>query len=266
VTIGSKTFTEQYILSEILAGRIASHAGTPTRAVQSLGSTVAFDALRSGDLDLYVDYDGTIWATIMKRDRLPSDRSEVYEAVRRFLQEEHGITVIGSLGFENTYALGMRAARARALGIERIGQLAPVAPNMEIGGDYEFFQRAEWASIQSAYGLEFGSERSMDSSLMYQAVARGEVDVISAFSTDGRIAAFDITLLEDDRGVIPPYAAIILASPKLAEEMPAVVTALAGLVGSIDADAMRRMNLAVDQDGRSPADVAREFLHGLTRR
>jgi osmoprotectant transport system permease protein len=266
VTIGSKTFTEQYILSEILAGRIASHAGAPTRAVQSLGSTVAFDALRSGDLDLYVDYDGTIWATIMKRDRLPSDRSEVYEAVRRFLQEEHGITVIGSLGFENTYALGMRAARARALGIERIGQLAPVAPNMEIGGDYEFFQRAEWASIQSAYGLEFGSERSMDSSLMYQAVARGEVDVISAFSTDGRIAAFDITLLEDDRGVIPPYAAIILASPKLAEEMPAVVTALAGLVGSIDADAMRRMNLAVDQDGRSPVDVAREFLHGLTRR
>ena len=263
VTIGSKTFTEQYILSEILAGRIASHAGAPTHAVQSLGSTVAFDALRSGDLDLYVDYDGTIWATIMKRDRLPSDRSEVYEAVRRFLQEEHGITVIGSLGFENTYALGMRAARARALGIERIGQLAPVAPNMEIGGDYEFFQRGEWASIQAAYGLEFGSERSMDSSLMYQAVARGEVDVISAFSTDGRIAAFDITLLEDDRGVIPPYAAIILASPKLAEEMPAVVAALEGLVGSIDADAMRRMNLAVDQDGRSPADVAREFLNGL---
>jgi osmoprotectant transport system permease protein len=101
---------------------------------------------------------------------------------------------------------------------------------------------------------------------MYQAVARGEVDVISAFSTDGRIAAFDITLLEDDRGVIPPYAAIILASPKLAEEMPAVVTALAGLVGSIDVDAMRRMNLAVDQDGRSPVDVAREFLHGLTPR
>ena len=265
VTIGSKTFTEQYILSEILAGRIASHAGAPTRAVQSLGSTVAFDALRSGDLDLYVDYDGTIWATIMKRDRLPSDRSEVTEAVRHFLQDEHGVTVIGSLGFENTYALGMRAARARALGIERIGQLAPVAAQMEIGGDYEFFQRPEWASIRSTYGLAFRIERSMDSSLMYQAVARGEVDVISAFSTDGRIAAFDITLLEDDRGVIPPYAAIILASPKLAEEMPAVVEAVAGLVGTIDADAMRRMNLSVDQDGRTPAAVAREFLDRLPR-
>jgi osmoprotectant transport system permease protein len=265
VTIGSKTFTEQYILSEILAGHIASHAGTPTRAVQSLGSTVAFDALRSGDLDLYVDYDGTIWATIMKRDRLPRDRSEVTEAVRRFLRDEHGITVIGSLGFENTYALGMRAARARGLGIERIGQLAPLAAQMEIGGDYEFFQRPEWASIQAAYGLAFGSERSMDSSLMYEAVARGEVDVISAFSTDGRIAAFDITLLEDDRGVIPPYAAILLASPKLAEEMPAVIATLEGLVGTIDADAMRRMNLAVDRDHRSPADVAREFLDGLAR-
>jgi osmoprotectant transport system permease protein len=263
VTIGSKTFTEQYILSEILAGRIADRAGVPSRAVQSLGSTVAFDALRSGDLDVYVDYEGTIWATIMKRTRIPEDRSRVYEGVRRFLRERHGIHVVGSLGFENTYALGMRAAQAAALGIERISDLAPVAPQMEIGGDYEFFQRPEWASIQSAYGLAFRKERSMDSSLMYQAVAHGEVDVISAFSTDGRITAFDIALLEDDRGVIPPYAAIILVSPRVARDRPAVVEALEGLVGSIDADTMRRMNLAVDRGRRSPAEVARDFLDRL---
>jgi osmoprotectant transport system permease protein len=263
VTIGSKTFTEQYILSEILAGRIAERTGVASRAVQSLGSTVAFDALRSGDLDVYVEYDGTIWATIMKRSEVPEDRSRVYAGVRRFLQELHGIHVVGSLGFENTYALGMRAARAAALGIERISQLAPVAPDMEIGGDYEFFQRAEWALLRSEYGLAFRSERSMDSSLMYQAVAGGEVDVISAFSTDGRIAAFDIALLEDDRGVIPPYAAIVLVSPQAARAMPEVVEALEGVVGSIDADAMRRMNLAVDRDGRLPAEVAREFLDGL---
>lgn len=266
VAIGSKTFTEQYILSEILAGHIEDRAGIPTRAVQSLGSTVAFDALLSGDLDVYVDYDGTIWATIMKRERLPKDRTQVTREVERYLREKHGITLVGSLGFENTYALGVRAAAARDWGIARISELTPLAPRLEIGGDYEFFQRAEWASIQTVYGLAFRRERSMDSSLMYQAVAAGEVDVISAFSTDGRIAAYDIVLLEDDRGVIPPYSAIILVSPLLATELPQVVKALKGLVGTIDDVAMRRMNLAVDGDGRAPAQVAKEFLETLSMR
>ena len=262
VAIGAKTFTEQYILGEILAQRVSVATGLPTRAVQSLGSTVAFDALRAGQIDLYVDYSGTIWATLMRRETLPGDRDRVLVEVERYLRDEHGITLVGALGFENTYALGMRSDRARELGIARIGHLAPVAPRLEIGGDYEFFQRAEWASLQRAYGLEFRVERSMDSSLMYQAVASGEVDVISAFSTDGRIAAFDIALLEDDRGVIPPYDAVVLASPQLANELPEVIEALAPLSGAIDAEAMRRMNLAVDRDGRAPADVAREFLEG----
>lgn len=263
VTIGSKAFTEQYVLSEMIAQRIARETGIPSRTVQSLGSTVAFDALRNGDLDVYVDYSGTIWATIMKRETLPGDRLAVLEEVGRYLSERHGITLLGSLGFENTYALGMRGAQARALDLTRIGQLAARAPGLEIGGDYEFFQRAEWKALVRAYGLAFRSERSMDPALMYQAVAEGEVDVISAFSTDGRIAAYDIALLEDERGVIPPYDAIVLVSRGLLAERPAVVEALRGLVGAIDADAMRRMNLAVDGEGRSPAEVAAGFLADL---
>ena len=263
VTIGAKAFTEQYILSEMMAQRIARETGAPSRTLQSLGSTVAFDALRSGDLDVYVDYSGTIWATIMKRESLPGDRLQVLDEVGRYLRDRHGITLLGSLGFENTYALGMRGAQARALGLERIGQLAAQAPRLEIGGDYEFFQRAEWKALVRAYGLAFRSERSMDPALMYQAVAEGEVDVISAFSTDGRIAAYDITLLEDERGVIPPYDAIVLVSRNLAEDRPEVVEALRGLLGAIDADAMRRMNLAVDGEGRSPAEVAAGFLADL---
>jgi osmoprotectant transport system permease protein len=266
IAVGSKTFTEQYILSEIIEQRIADQAGLPVRSVPSLGSTVAFDALRTGDLDVYVDYSGTIWATIMKRETLPGSRDRVLGAVTRFLQDEHGITLLGSLGFENTYALGMRRARAGPLGVARISELAAVSRQLEIGGDYEFFQRPEWASLVRTYGLDFRAERSMDSSLMYQAVATGEVDVISAFSTDGRIAAFDIELLEDDRGVIPPYDAILLLSPRVSRENPEVAAALGGLVGSIDTVAMRRMNLAVDREGRSPADVAREFLEGLPGR
>lgn len=263
VTIGAKAFTEQYVLSEILAQRIEHGADLPARTVPSLGSTVAFDALRKGDIDLYVDYSGTIWATLMKRASLPDDRDAVLRGVERFLREEHDVVVVGALGFENTYALGMRADRAAALGVRRIGDLAPLAGRLEIGGDYEFFQRAEWESLVRAYGLDFARRRSMDPALMYDAVAAGEVDVISAFSTDGRIAAYDLVLLEDERGVIPPYDAVVLASGELVRERPEVVRALDPLRGAIDAAAMRRMNLAVDADGRSPAEVAADFLAGV---
>jgi osmoprotectant transport system permease protein len=220
VVIGAKTFTEQYVLAELLAARIAQATGLPTRTLPSLGSTVAFDALRSDEIDVYVEYSGTVWATLMQRTQLPEDRSRVLSEVREFLRSEHAIEVAAALGFENSYALGMRADLARRLGIQRISQLAPHAPQLEIGGDYEFFQRPEWTALQRLYGLVFRAQRSMDSSLMYQAVAQGEVDVITAFSTDGRIAAENVTLLEDDRGAIPPYDAIVLVGARLAREQP----------------------------------------------
>ncbi len=262
VRIGAKTFTEQYILAELLAVKLEAETGLHAEALSSLGSTVAFDALASGEIDLYVDYSGTIWATLMQREGLPGSRAEVLEAVEAWLAAEHGIAVVAALGFENTYALGMREAQARELGIERISQLAAAAPRLAIGGDYEFFSRAEWKALESTYGLRFREQRSMDPALMYQAVANGSVDVISAFSTDGRIAALEIRLLEDDRGVIPPYDAIVLASARLARERPEVIAALRPLAGAIDARAMQRMNLAVDRDQRSPAEVARAFVAG----
>lgn len=265
VTIGAKTFTEQYILSEILAGQIRHVTGSTVDVVQSLGSTVAFDALRSGEIDLYVEYSGTVWATLMGRAGNPANRADVLAEVTRFLRDEHGIAVVGALGFENAYALAMRRDRAEALHVRRIGDLAALAPTLVIGGDYEFFQRTEWRSIQDTYHLAFRSQRSMDPSLMYQAASQGNVDVISAFSTDGRIAALDLALLEDDLRAIPPYDALVLASAGLQAEHPEVLDALRALTGRIDADSMRRMNRAVDQDGRSPGDVARKFLAGRWR-
>lgn len=265
VVIGAKTFTEQYVLSELLAAQIEGRTGLPTRTLPSLGSTVLFDALRARQIDVYVDYSGTVWATLMHRAQLPEDRARVLREVAEFLRAEHGIEVAAALGFENSYALGMRAEHARRLGVERISQLAAHAPRLEIGGDYEFFHRPEWKTLQRVYGLAFAAERSMDSSLMYQAVAEGQVDVISAFSTDGRIAAQDLILLEDDRGAIPPYDAIVLVGARVAAEQPQAVAALADLAGAIDAERMRRMNLAVDRDGRLPAEVAREFLRSLAR-
>jgi osmoprotectant transport system permease protein len=259
IVIGAKTFTEQYILADILAGQISRATGAPTRIVSSLGSTVAFDALGSGQIDAYVEYSGTIWATLMKRDDV-LDRDTVLREVGDWLQTQHGIALVAALGFENSYALAMRGSEARRLDISDLSQLAPTAPRLTIGGDYEFFARPEWRAIQSAYGLAFKDQRILDTSLMYQAAAQGEVDVISAFSTDGRIAGFDLTVLADDRHAIPPYDAIILAGPALARDHPAALAALRNLAGSIDAPRMRAMNAEVDHDHVTPEAVAAQFL------
>jgi len=263
IVIGAKTFTEQYVLSELLASWIRRATGLPTEIRASLGSTVAYDALASGDLDVYVDYSGTLWATILRRDGTPPGRDRVLDEVARFVRERDGVVLVADLGFENAYALAMRARDAAALGITRIGDLTPHAPRMTIGGDYEFFSRPEWRALRETYGLRFAGERSMDSSLMYQAAAMGNVDVISAFSTDGRIDALELVVLEDDRGAIPPYDAVILASARLAGEHPEVVEALRELAGTIDAARMRALNRAVDEQGRSPARVAEELAAEL---
>ncbi len=260
IAIGAKTFTEQYVLSEILAGEITRALARPTRIVASLGSTVAFDALATGALDVYVDYTGTIWATIMKRTDVPPDPAVVLAEVSRYLTDTHGITLVAALGFENAYALAMRDETAGRLGVTTISELAARAPELVIAGDYEFFSRPEWAALARIYGLAFRDRRSMDSSLMYTAVASAQVDVISAFSTDGRIAALGLTVLTDDRHVIPPYDAVVLASARLTREAPEVLAALRPLAGAIGAERMQRLNAAVDQDGATPAAVARGFL------
>jgi len=269
VIVGAKTFTEQYILSEILAGQITGVTGVATDVVSSLGSTVAFDALRAGEIDVYVDYSGTIWATIMNRAGAGAGRpgkDDVLGDVSRFLRDRDGIEVVGTLGFENAYALAMRRQQAEASGIRSIADLSRHAPRLVMGADYEFFGRQEWTAVRDAYALAFSAQRTMDPSLMYQAVASGQVDVISAFSTDGRIAAFDLLVLEDQRGAIPPYDAIILAGPRLLRERPDAVAALRQLAGTIDAERMRAMNLAVDQQGANSAAVAEAFLEELQGR
>ena len=260
VVIGSKTFTEQYILSEILRGKLERGTGLRVETTQSLGSSVVFDALRSGEIDAYVDYSGTIWATVMRREAAGIDRAEITGEVGRWLLDTHGVVLVGALGFENAYALAMPRNRAEQLAARTVSDLARVAPRLSMGGDYEFFGRPEWTSLQAIYGLAPGSRRSMDASLMYQAVGTGAVDVISAFSTDGRIAAMDLVVLHDDKGAIPPYDAIVLASPRLAERHPEAIEALRELVGTIDGDAMRAMNMAVDRDHEGAEAVARRFL------
>ncbi len=263
VVIGSKPFTEQYVLSAALARLVGRETGRRTELVQSLGSTVAFDALVAGEIDLYVDYTGTVWVNQMQGGGSFPGRAAVTERVRRFLREQHDVTLAAMLGFENTYALAVRGRDAERLGLRTISDLAAVAPRFVFGSDYEFFARPEWPPVRDTYGLSFRELRSMDVSLMYQAVATGEVDVISAYGTDGRIAAFDLRVLDDERGAIPPYDAVVLAGSGIARLAPDVVAAVARLDGAISADRMRAMNFAVDEAGEDPSRVAEGFVRTL---
>jgi osmoprotectant transport system permease protein len=252
--LGAKTFTEQYVLTRLMADRLEA-AGIETRVLDSLGSTVVFDALINGRIDAYVDYTGTIWANHMGREDNPGAATVLTE-LRAWLAQEHGIESVFRLGFENAYAMGMTRERAADLGVRSIGDLTQHAPELVIGGDYEFFGRPEWRELQARYGLAFAREVTMDSTLMYAAVDSGEVDVITAFSTDGRIPAFDLVLLEDPKQAIPPYDAVLLLAPGTAERRPALEQTLATLTDRISDEAMRRANRRVDVDGGTVAEAA----------
>ncbi len=262
IRIGAKTFTEQYVLAEILAQHVSAETDRPTETVASLGSTVAFDALRQGEIDVYVDYSGTIWATVLGEDEVPADREAMLREVGERLESEYGVVLVAALGFENAYCLAMKESAAEADGVSRISDLGVLALAMSIGGDFEFFERPEWQSIEESYDLAFAEQRVMDPSLMYEAIENESVDVISAYSTDGRIDAYGLRVLEDDRHAIPPYDAIVLASERLAREEPEVIAALRGLEGAIDNQAMRALNRAVDERGETARAVAEEFLAG----
>jgi osmoprotectant transport system permease protein len=253
--IGAKSFAEQYILSALMAERIRQEGFSAAQRV-GLGSVIAFRALAKGEIDAYVDYSGTIWANVMSRRDTPG-REAMLQEMQIWLQREHGVSVVGSLGFENAYGLAMRGERARALGIRTIDDLAEHARQLTIGGDFEFFARPEWAALRDSYGLAFGAQRQFQSTFMYQAVASGEVDVISAFTSDGRIAAYDLVVLEDPRQIVLPYDAIVLLAPQRARDAE-LRRALQPLVGAISIELMREANQMVDRDRdkRSPAQAA----------
>ncbi|HWE18508.1 MAG TPA: ABC transporter permease/substrate-binding protein [Hyphomicrobiaceae bacterium] len=250
--IGAKSFSEQYILAALIEDRLRAKS-LAARRTDGLGSAVILAALAAGDIDAYVDYTGTIWANHMKRSDVPP-RAEVLREVGAWLEANRGIRMLGGLGFENAYALAMKRERALQLGIRSIGDLARHAPSMSVAADFEFFSRPEWKAVREAYGLSFARERQMQQEFIYQAAAAGEVDVISAYTSDGRIAQFDLVVLEDPKQAIPPYDAILLVSLRRAAD-PAFLEALRPLVGAIDVETMREANRRAGT-GATPETVA----------
>jgi osmoprotectant transport system substrate-binding protein/osmoprotectant transport system permease protein len=184
-------------------------------------------------------------------------RERMVQEMRAALKQEYGVVLLGTLGFENAYALAMRRDRAESLGIATIGELAQHAPELALGGDFEFFSRPEWRALRERYGLAFREMRQYQPTFMYRALASRQVDVISAFSSDGRIAADNLLVLQDPLHVIPPYDAIVLIAPARAND-PVLRKALEPLLGAIPIELMRQANYSVDRDTdkKSPVQAA----------
>jgi osmoprotectant transport system permease protein len=245
------------VLSALITQRLQA-VGLSAKTREGLGSNVIFEALASNDIDLYVDYSGTLWLNQFHRTDI-KPRSELLADLKSTLAQQK-ITLLGELGFENAYALVMPKKRAEALGIHSIADLAPHSAALSMAADYEFFSRPEWAGLQKAYGLAFHAQRQMQPDFMYAAVASGEVDVIAGYTSDGLIAKYDLVALEDPRQAIPPYDAIVLLAPKRADDQ-GLRAALGPLLGKIDIATMREANLrAAGGDGASSPEAVARWL------
>lgn len=254
--VGGKPFTEQYILVGVLA-RELEDAGFTVDQRLGLGSDVVFDGTRNNSVDVYIEYSGTVWANHMQREDNPG-KEAVQAAVIEYVEANDGIVSIGPAGFENRYALAMRRDRADELGVKSIEDLVPIADTLVCGADLEFFGRPEWLRLRDLYGFDFQEKLTFDASLMYSAVNERQVDLITAYTTDGRVSAFDLVIIEDPRDALLPYDGLIFASPKAGAD-PAFVAALTPLVNAISSETMREANKIVDVDGR-PVSEAIEYI------
>ena len=256
VVVGAKGFSEQYILARVIGHRLEA-AGYHVEYREGLGSVVAFSATAGGDVDVYVDYSGTIWTNEMKRTDVPS-RPAIVQGVATWAAREHGVALAGTLGFENTYAFAMRGDDAARRHVTSIADLTAIAPQLNFATDIEFLERPEWVAVKRAYGLEFKSAHPYQPTFMFRALTDGTADVIPAFSSDGRIAADKLLVLADPKGAIPGYDAILMVSPRRAHD-DRFLRAIKPLVGHIPVEAMREANYMVDRDTdkASPEAAAR---------
>jgi glycine betaine/choline ABC-type transport system substrate-binding protein len=253
IVVGSKNFTESVLLGEIVAQRLERAGCRVDRKLDLGGSIVCDRAITSGAIDVYPEYSGTALTAIL---HLPPsrDRSAVTNAVTR-AYGKRGLRWGAALGFENTFAMIVREPS-----LHRISDLKKVEATFRPGFGYEFVERPDgWNGLQQHYALHFAQPpRTMDLGLTYRALAAGEVDLIAGNSTDGLIDALHLNALEDDRHFFPPYDAALVWRDDIAKKCAAAPAALQSLAGALDAPTMRRLNLAIDRDHRSPADVAAE--------
>lgn len=261
ITVGAKAFTEQEILGELVAQ--ALERGTYLRVERRFGlggTDLCHQALRTGEIDLYVEYSGTGLLNVLQR-RAIQDPDRAFRVVAGQYRERFDLEWLPPIGFNNTYAIAVREADAQANNWVTISDLENAAPDLRAGFTSEFMERPDGRrGLSERYGFAFGAAIDLDPGLMQQAIAIGQVDVIAAFATDGRVDPAEIRLLEDDLRFFPRYDAAPVVRAGLLERHPEVRDALAALAGTIDDRAMRAMNRQVDIHGLSPAQVAERWL------
>lgn len=259
VVVGSKNFTEQNVLGEIVAQELEARGVSVERRFHLGGTFVCHRALLNGEIDVYVEYTGTALTAVLELP-VDTDPERVYQTVRDAYRERWGLEWRHPLGFENTFALVVRRTDAEAQGFVSIADLAPQGAELVAGFGPEFMARPDgYPGLRTMYGLEFGSIRQLDLGLMYRALADDQIDVAVANSTDGQIAALDLVVLKDDRHYFPPYQAAPVVRGATLEREPRLSEALIDLTGALTPEAMRSLNHQVDVEGRDVSEVVRAW-------
>jgi glycine betaine/choline ABC-type transport system substrate-binding protein len=261
VAVGSKNFSEQVILGEIVAQLLEERGVSVSRRLNLGGSFICHRALLAGDLDVYVEYTGTALTAILE-EPVEHDAKAVYQKVREAYRSEFGLEWSAPLGFNNTFAIAMRPERAESLKIRTISDLKRHQDTLRPGFGHEFLERQDgFRGLVEAYDLNFAHPpRGIELGLIYRALMEDEVDFVAGSATDGLIDKFGLTVLEDDRAHFPPYDAAAVYRPETARSVPAFADTLRLLEGAIDGSAMRRLNRQVDDEGVSVPEAARSFL------
>jgi glycine betaine/choline ABC-type transport system substrate-binding protein len=260
VVVGSKNFTEQVILGEMLAQLLEARKVPVDRRLNLGGTFICHRALVSGDIDVYVEYTGTALTAILK-EKATGDAEATYRRVREAYQSDLGLAWTEPFGFDNTFAIAMKPETAERLGVRRISDLK-AHPELRAGVGHEFFEREDgYRGLVAAYDLDLDEPpRGIELGLIYQALTEDQVDFVVGNATDGLIAKFGLTVLEDDRSFFPPYDAAAVYRPSTAERVPALAEVLHLLEGGLDEAAMRDLNRRVDDEGVPAAEVVSSFL------
>lgn len=263
--VGSKNFTEQVVLGEIIAQHLEHRLGQKVERKLNLGGTLlAHQALLSGEIDLYPEYSGTALAAILKQP-LDNDAAQVFERVRAEYARQFQLSWLDPLGINDTFVMVIRGADARAQHLETLSDASRSATAWALGVGYEFQSRPDGlAALDKSYGLRWsGSPKSMDLGLLYRAIEQKQVSMIAANATDGLLSKMDLKVLADDRRAFPPYEVSIAARQDRLSQVKGLRAALAELSGKFTNQRMRELNFQVDGRHHPLADVAAEFLRGI---
>lgn len=265
ITIGSKNFTEQVILGEILAQQIENNTDLKVQRNFNLGGTfIAHEATVEGELAGYVEYTGTAYTAILKQQPI-GDPEAVYQQVKQAYEQQFNLEVMPPLGFENTFAIVVRKEDADRYNLKTIADAAPYTSNWQAGFGYEFLNREDgYPGLAKAYGLNFSQPpQAMEIGLMYKALSEKQVDLVAGNSTDGLIPVLDLVVLEDNKKYFPPYQAVPIFNQEVLETYPQIKEAVEQLSGQITAEQMQQLNYLVDNQSQSVKQVVKEFLREL---